>query len=247
MTGGLPGLRPDGLPVLRPDGSVRPTVALDHLVVAAGRLEDGIAWVADALGAEIPPGGRHAIMNTHNAVARLDAPGHDAVYLEIIAIDPEAGPPQRPRWFGLDDPALQARLAASGPFLHHWVVRTDDITAATLHDPACFGEVLTMRRGDLSWQIAVRDDGNLLFGGAMPSVIQWSAGPHVSRRMADCGLTLVGLEVYPPAIGFGLDAMGASSLANCVRDPWPGEPNEHGSCDLRPGCAPTSDERTAGR
>jgi hypothetical protein len=43
-------------------------------------------------------------------------------YLEIIAIDPDGVAPPHPRWFGLDEPALQRALEA-GPRLIHWVAR----------------------------------------------------------------------------------------------------------------------------
>lgn len=99
---------------------------LDHLVVAAARLEDGVRHVADALGIEPVPGGRHDYLNTHNALLRLG----DATYLEIIAIDPEAGPPDAPRWFDLDGEATRAALA-EGPRLLTWVARCDGLQAVT--------------------------------------------------------------------------------------------------------------------
>ena len=46
-------------------------------------------------------------MGTHNALIKLGP----ALYLEIIAIDPDGTAPPRPRWFELDTPAMQAALA----------------------------------------------------------------------------------------------------------------------------------------
>lgn len=40
---------------------------------------------------------------THNRCLGME----DGIYLEVIAVDPEAPPPSRPRWFGLDDPSMQ--------------------------------------------------------------------------------------------------------------------------------------------
>lgn len=42
----------------------------------------------------------------------------------MLAIDPSASPPGRPRWFGLDSPQVAARLAA-GPALLHFVARVE--------------------------------------------------------------------------------------------------------------------------
>ncbi|MEW5882401.1 MAG: VOC family protein, partial [Pseudomonadota bacterium] len=83
----------------------------DHLVVACADLEQGSMWAAETLGAEPQPGGKHATMGTHNRLLKLGP----RVYLELLAIDPHAAPPAHPRWFSLDDPAIQARAARS-PF-----------------------------------------------------------------------------------------------------------------------------------
>ena len=94
------------------------TTALDHLVIAAHTLAQGAAWCQATLGVVPGPGGRHAFMGTHNRLLRIDSAGFAQAYLEIIAIDPEAPPPGRPRWFGLDEPALQARLRHAPRLLH---------------------------------------------------------------------------------------------------------------------------------
>jgi len=92
--------------------------AIDHLAVAAPSLEG--RTLDDFLGVILPPGGRHARMGTHNRLLRLGP----MAYLELIAIDPDGATPERPRWFELDDAAMQARLAA-GPLLVHWVARVE--------------------------------------------------------------------------------------------------------------------------
>ena len=93
------------------------TCELDHLVVAAASLDEGVAWCERTLGVTPGPGGRHPLMGTHNRLLALAGEAFPASYLEIIAIDPDAAAPRRVRWFGLDDPALQAALATSGPRL----------------------------------------------------------------------------------------------------------------------------------
>ena len=93
-------------------------IQFDHLVVIADTLDAGVRHVVDALQIEPVPGGQHPGMGTHNQLLNVGG----GLYLEIIAIDPQAAAPQRARWFGLDQPAVQARLG-SGPFLAHWVAR----------------------------------------------------------------------------------------------------------------------------
>ena len=58
-------------------------------------------------------------MGTHNRLLKIASEAYPQAYLEIIAIDPEAPRPARPRWFGLDEVDLSA-----GPRLVHWVGRS---------------------------------------------------------------------------------------------------------------------------
>ena len=41
-------------------------LALDHLVVAARSLDEGVRWCAATLGVTPGPGGKHPLMGTHN-------------------------------------------------------------------------------------------------------------------------------------------------------------------------------------
>ncbi|MDE2275675.1 MAG: VOC family protein [Burkholderiales bacterium] len=171
------------------------TVLLDHLVVAAASLEQGVAWCEATLGVTPVPGGRHALMGTHNRLLKLAGAAYPDAYLEIIAIDPAAAAPARPRWFGLDDPALQARLAAA-PRLIHAVARSTmlDMHRWGLITVGCRpGDPVSASRetqhGRLAWQILVRDDGGLDCGGALPSLIQWQ-GEHPAQRLPASGVAL---------------------------------------------------------
>lgn len=181
------------------------TRPVDHLVVAAASLEQGVAWCEATLGVTPGPGGRHMLFGTHNRVLRIATTVFPDAYLEIIAIDPEAPPPRRARWFGLDDPALQQRLAIA-PRLIHVVVRTDELRAlrpALLGAGLDPGEAVQASRdtasGRLAWQILVRTDGRLLCGGALPTLIQWD-GVHPAASMPTSGVTLRALALagVPP-------------------------------------------------
>jgi glyoxalase-like protein len=74
---------------------------LDHLSVIAPSLAEGVEHVRTCLDLDVPVGQRHAYMGTHNHLLQLG----DMVYLEIVALDPEADAPSRRRWFGLDEQA----------------------------------------------------------------------------------------------------------------------------------------------
>lgn len=171
------------------------TPEIDHLVVAARTLDEGVAWCEATLGVTPEAGGKHALMGTHNRVFSIACGRHPKAYFEIIAIDPEAAPPGRPRWFDLDTPAVQQAILA-GPQLIHWVLRCDDIEArcARLHALGIDrGEVLQASRGALSWRISVRPDGARLMGGTLPTLIQWD-GPHPADTLPDSGVSLQRLE-----------------------------------------------------
>jgi Glyoxalase-like domain len=164
---------------------------LDHLVVACTNLEQGCDWLTARLGVEPQGGGRHPLMGTHNRLLRLGA----RVYLEVIAIDPDAPAPGRPRWFDLDQPAMQARLAQA-PALVAWAVRTDNIAEAVTKVPE-LGQVLAASRGALAWRITVPEDGTLQFGGMLPTVLQWGDA-HPTDTMGASGCELIELALSHP-------------------------------------------------
>lgn len=169
---------------------------LDHLVVLAATLDEGAAWCEATLGLAPGPGGRHALMGTHNRLLRIDGEGFPQAYLEIIAVDPDAPPPGRARWFGLDDAAEQTRLRRDGPRLAHAVLRSPNVDMMRwgLITLACQpGPMLSLSRetpaGTLSWRILVRDDGAIDLAGHLPTLIQWQ-GAHPTEAMPASALRL---------------------------------------------------------
>lgn len=170
---------------------------VDHLVVAARTLEEGAAWCEATLGAAPVAGGRHALMGTHNRLLAIAAPGFPRAYLEIIALDPDAPPPGRRRWFDLDDAAVRAAIA-DAPVLLHWVARCGDIDAASASLAALgidAGRVLEAARGTLAWRIAVRDDGRRPLGGALPALIEWRGDAHPADTLSPSGVALRALTL----------------------------------------------------
>jgi hypothetical protein len=183
-----------------------PLATLDHLVVAAATLADGIDYLAEICGVAPVTGGRHLAMGTHNALLRLG----ERSYLEIIAIDPDGAKPARPRWFGLDGIALQAEVAER-PRLIHWVARTADIDAATARCPLPLGPVHSMARGDYRWRITIPDDGTCPGRGLVPTLIQWDVPQHPAESLPESGVTLAQIAAShfePAPIRAALAALG---------------------------------------
>jgi len=177
---------------------------LDHLVVVATTLDEGVQWCEARLGVTPGPGGRHALMGTHNRLFSIASAAFPLAYFEIIAIDPAAPAPPRRRWFDLDDAALQARVRREGPLLAHWVARVADAGAAvaTLRAQGIErGEVIQASRptaqGLLQWQITVREDGQRLYDGTLPTLIRWGA-VHPAAAMPASGVTLQALTLHHP-------------------------------------------------
>lgn len=199
MTGGRAG---SGLMGLSDNGDAAPAAGaeIDHLVVAAHSLAQGLAWCEATLGVLPGAGGKHAFMGTHNRLLAIGSAAFARTYLEIIAVDPDAPAPARPRWFGLDNPRLQQSLQHA-PRLLHAVARTPDISrlrdrlVALGLDP---GEALAAERdtpqGRLAWRILVRADGGIACGGALPTLIEWQ-GRHPSQAMAPSPLALRSVEL----------------------------------------------------
>ena len=159
---------------------------LDHLAISAGRLENGIAAVEAALGVPMSGGGKHPAMGTHNRLLGLGD-----LYLEVIAIDPDAAAPPRPRWFDLD--------RFSGPTrLTNWIVACDDMDAALAAGPLGWGKAMALSRGDYRWKMAVPDDGCLPFDGVFPALIQWQGALHPAPALPETSLTLHRLEIRHP-------------------------------------------------
>jgi hypothetical protein len=196
-----------------------PDTTLDHLVVAGATLAQTIEHFADLTGVVARPGGRHATMGTHNALVRLGP----RTYLELIAIDPDAAPPARPRWFDLDDATLQTALG-DRPALIHWVARTTDIDRAVARATHAPGPIHALSPGDYRWRISVPDDGRRPGDGLVPTLIQWDVAQHPTDTLPDQGVSLVelaGSHPSPDAIRRSLDALGVAGAVRVTSAPRP--------------------------
>jgi Glyoxalase-like domain len=163
-----------------------PHSRLDHIIVTCASLEAGVAHVRRALGVEMQKGGEHVRMGTHNCLLRLG----EKLFLEVIAANPAAPPPGRPRWFQLDEPE-----SVRSPRLATWVARCDDIRALA---PASLGKIEAMSRGSFEWLITVPADGRLPLGGIAPTLIEWRSSAHPADGLKDLGCSLDRFEGFHP-------------------------------------------------
>jgi Glyoxalase-like domain len=180
------------------------TLTLDHLAVSCQTLDDGVAHVESVLGLRLGAGGKHAHMSTHNRLLSLGD-----VYLEVIAADPDAAPPARPRWFDLDAFTGPARLT-------NWVAGCNDLAAELALSPDGTGAPVVLSRGDYHWSMAVPADGKLPFDGGYPALIQWhTLSP--APVLPDVGARLLRLEItHPQAVDLRTALAGRMTDARVV-------------------------------
>lgn len=166
-----------------------PACRIDHITITSPSLEAGSDLVFERLGLRPRQGGQHPRMGTHNLLLRLG----ETMFLEVIAVDPRAPRPSRPRWFELDGLAPDR-----APSLACWVARTEDIHASLAAAAEPLGQAEPMTRGALEWLISIPKDGSLPMGGAAPALIQWHADTHPAAVMPDMGCRLVALQLLHP-------------------------------------------------
>jgi len=164
------------------------TAAVDHLVYACPRLEDGVDELARLTGLRAAYGGRHPGEGTCNALLALGP----RCYLELIAPDPSQPAPQGPRPFGLD--------GLLRPALRGWAARVSDLPAslrAAREAGADLGEVVSGRRHTpdgrlLQWSMTWT--ANAGTPAIFPFLIDWGETAHPAEQ-APSGLVLVKLVI----------------------------------------------------
>ena len=104
-----------GRSMAAPEKLISATNAVDHLLLGASDLDQGIDWVEKATGVKAVAGGSHPGVGTRNALLSLGG----KQYLEIIAPDPA----QSAYNFQIDVRQL------AEPRLVNWAAATNDIEA----------------------------------------------------------------------------------------------------------------------
>lgn len=174
----------------------------DHLAVSGETLGAARAYVEDALGVPLQPGGEHAVFHTHNALLGLE----DGLYLEAIAVNPAAPEPTRPRWFDLD------RFSGT-PRLTNWICRAQELSDLEAKTGLDFGKAVDLQRGDLRWQMVVPDDGILPYDNCAPAIIRWQTQIHPATQLTQHGVKLRRLTIGHPQA----DAL-AAALSGMMSD-----------------------------
>ncbi len=182
--------------------------AMDHLLVGAPELEQGIAWLEARTGVRAIFGGSHPGLGTWNALASL-GPNQ---YLEILAPDPA-----QPEVETFYVPGLRG---FKEPRLATWAARADLGGDAFGGGPPT-GLVVSERRSGsrirldgtkLAWTLAFPAHiHEATFGGLLPFLIEWEDLAHHPGRSAPPGLTVRSLGFAGPRpddLGAALRSLG---------------------------------------
>ena len=172
---------------------MNPTIAVDHILIAAPDLELGRDYAESLFGVRPEPGGVHPGQGTRNALLGLA----DDVYIEIIAPDPEQP---------ADLPLSQYLAGRSRAALAWWCARCDNLErlGVSLREAGIeAGSVDRWSRktpaGDeLGWRLMMPDAPML--GAAMPFLIDWDdMAEHPSRHLPTIGRMASFDIVHPEA------------------------------------------------
>jgi hypothetical protein len=171
--------------------SIKLLSRVDHLVYATTDLNRGVDEIEKLLGVRATPGGQHPGRGTRNALIALGP----AIYLEIIAPDPEQPAPKTPRSFGIDE-LKKSRLVT-------WAANGHDLERLTIEaaqQGVSFGKVISgsRQRPDgvlLSWLYT--DPATVVADGVVPFFIDWGQSPHPAQTAAK-GASLIDLRAEHP-------------------------------------------------
>ena len=156
---------------------------LDHIVLAAQTLEEGVTYVQGRLGVGLEAGGEHSLFGTHNRLLSLGD-----CYFEVIARNPSAARVKRSLWFDLE-------RFIGPPRVITWVCQTSDMAQALSALPYNPGPVITVAREDLIWDLTIAEDGRLVMDGMAPSIIDWKNVKPPMHRLPDIGCKLKHMTV----------------------------------------------------
>jgi hypothetical protein len=176
-----------------PERGVPATSAVDHLLLGAGDLDHGIAWVEKTTGVKAVVGGSHPGVGTRNALVSLGG----RRYLEIIAPDPD----QADYNFRIDVRKL------AQPRLITWAAGTTDIDGVAKRALDAGLETFGPQEGSRA-----RPDGKLLrwktfgvmneFGAPgvepIPFFIEWARDSLHPSQDSPKGCELRAIEIEHP-------------------------------------------------
>jgi hypothetical protein len=166
--------------------NIQTEIKFDHFAIATDDLEQTVQNLEKILQYPLSTGGEHKMFGTHNRLFRLSD-----VYLEVIAINPNATPFQQPRWFDLDNFCGKPRIIT-------WIVNTNDILALLPNIWDNPGEIKKLSRDSFKWDFTVPKKGKMPMDGAAPALINWGSTKHPTLNMADHSCRLERFVVNTP-------------------------------------------------
>jgi len=161
-------------------------ITLDHIAVSGKTLDEASDHVASSLGVKLQEGGCHDRYGTHNRLLSLA----NGMYLEAIAINPQAVKPRYPRWFDLDNFNGKPRIT-------NWICRSENINSDVKNIFFESSEIIKMNRNQLEWLMTVPRNGILPFNGTFPAILQWKTNPPTAR-LAPSGCSLKHMTIFHP-------------------------------------------------
>ena len=164
---------------------------IDHLVIGADNLISGTSILEKKLNTKLLPGGEHNVMGTHNNLLKLQS----EIYLEVIANNPNADKPARPRWFSLDEDNIIEKIKVT-PRALCWVLEVKNIEDTVKNCGYNPGEILQLSRDSMNWKVTVPPDGKLIDNGILPILIEWNKDQHPSKKLSDSSVSLNKISLY---------------------------------------------------
>ena len=184
---------------------------IDHIVLAAENLSTGLSFSEKSLGVSLDHGGSHDQFGTHNRLLNLGD-----CYFEVIAIDPQAPKPDRPLWYNLD-------TFSGSPRIITWVCETKRMSEHIKQTPYDPGEICSVSRGTLEWNLTIPKDGSLPMDGCAPSLIDWKGAASPTNRLPDLGYRLSSLILShpdPSKLTFFINSMFNDSRIICRKSQY---------------------------
>ncbi|MEM9169232.1 MAG: VOC family protein [Pseudomonadota bacterium] len=158
--------------------AARPSLAVDHLLVACDDVAKTQQAFSNRFGAAFADGGAHPGQGTRNALGAIG----DGVYLELLGPDPSQS--VRADWLaGAQDGAV-----------FHWAARCDDLGAVAdvlaaqglAHSGIIDGARTAADGARLTWKLLFPAPS--AFGAVMPFFIDWLDTDHPSLSAPDVGV-----------------------------------------------------------
>ena len=166
---------------------------IDHIVIGTNNLSLGTKILETKLNVNFSPGGEHQIMGTHNNLLKLQS----NFYLEIIANNPKAEYPSRPRWFSLDEERTKEKIKHY-PRALCWALKVNNIENTVKKCGYNPGKILQISRGELTWKITVPANGLLVDNGVLPVLIEWPNDQHPTKKIINSNVSINMLSLFHP-------------------------------------------------